>query len=352
MPDSNRLLTWVAILAFSAAAGTFFNIMAMPGGRPMLGAVFGLFVGVPMIAFSQGLVFAGLRERLRRLPFPLYETISLDIYVSQIIISSAIAGGLLWSLGAMRGDGFWQSIEISGADLIYALAILAIIMFMLRVRDLIGGEVFLSLLTGRYHKPVVEERIFLFIDVVGSTQFAERFGDLRAQEYLGRFFATLAEPVRRFGGSIDDYVGDLAIVTWPMRRGIEDARCVRSIFAILDEVEKEAPFWRARFGCVPRFRAALHGGSVVAGEIGVDRHKISYFGDTVNMTARLESLCRELDAPILISAELLSGLKDLPSELRATDLGVHEVRGRDRPIAVASLARASRMAEAPVRIAA
>ena len=108
---------------------------------------------------------------------------------------------------------------MSAADVIYSLAILAIITFMLRVKDLIGGEAFLSLLNGRYHKPVSEERIFLFIDVVGSTQFAERFGDLRAQEYLGRFFAALAGPVRKHRGEIDDYVGDLAIITWPLRRG-------------------------------------------------------------------------------------------------------------------------------------
>src|SRR5260370_41124636 len=98
----------------------------------------------------------------------------------------------------------------------FGLAGLVVVMLALRLKDLIGAEVLLSLLTGRYHNPIAEERVFLFIDVAGSTQFAERFGDLRAQEYLGRFFATLAEPVRRHRGSIDDYVGDLAIVTWPL----------------------------------------------------------------------------------------------------------------------------------------
>ena len=91
---------------------------------------------------------------------------------------------------------------------------------------------------------------------------------------------------------------------------------------------------------------------MVAAEIGVDRHKISYFGDTVNMTARVETLCRELDAPILISAELLSHVETLPAGMRATDLGAHEVRGRDRPLAVVALARAASEAAKPVRIAA
>ena len=38
--------------------------------------------------------------------------------------------------------------------------------------------------------------------------------------------------------------------------------------------------------------------------------------------------------------------------MRATDLGAHEVRGRDRPLAVVALARAASEAAKPVRIAA
>ncbi|MFI5015681.1 MAG: adenylate/guanylate cyclase domain-containing protein [Hyphomicrobiales bacterium] len=353
MIKADRLITWTVILLFSAAAGVFFNLAVLPYGRPMIGAVFGLFTGVPMLAFMRGMFLSGLQQRLRQLAFPLYAPASLAIYVAMIAASTALAGSLLWALGAMPGHSFWEVAIVSPVDLIYALSILAIIMFMLRVRDLIGGEVFLSLLTGRYHKPKSEERIFLFIDVVGSTQFAERFGDLRTQEYLGRFFASLAEPVRRYRGAIDDYVGDLAIVTWPLQRGIDDARCVRCVFALMEQISQDAKTWRSQFGTVPRFRAALHGGFVVAGEIGVDRHKIAYFGDTVNTTARLETLCRDLDEPVLISAEVLSRIKALPADVRATNLGLHDLRGRDHPLAVAALSPvpAAQLAAA-VRVAA
>ena len=84
------------------------------------------------------------------------------------------------------------------------------------------------------------------------------------------------------------------------------------VFALLRQIKRRQVLPAIRFGTVPRFRAALHGGSVVAAEIGVDRHKIAYFGDTVNTTARLETLCRDLDEPILISAELLSRITALP----------------------------------------
>ncbi len=45
-------------------------------------------------------------------------------------------------------------------------------------------------------------------------------------------------------------------------------------------------------GQVPRLRAALHGGTIITAEIGIDHHKITYFGDTINTTARLESFAR------------------------------------------------------------
>jgi adenylate cyclase len=332
-------------------AGIFFSMVIMPNGRPMIGMVFGIFTAVPMLAFMRGMLLPGLQRRLARLAFPLYVPASILIYVALIIASSVLAGSLLWVTGLLPGR-FLMAIEVPISDIVYSLVVLALVTFILRVKDLIGTEVLLSLLRGRYHKPVAEERVFLFIDVVGSTQFAERFGDLRTQEYLGQFFAALAEPVRQHQGAIDDYVGDLAIVTWPMRRGVDEARCVRCVFALLSKIARETSFWQAKFGVVPRFRAALHGGQVVAGEIGVDRRKIAYFGDTVNTTARLESLCRELDTPILISAELLARMPALPAHVRATDLGSHDLRGRDHSLAVAALTSVSVRTVKPESIAA
>ena len=66
-------------------------------------------------------------------------------------------------------------------------------------------------------------------------------------------------------------------------------------------------------GTVPRLRAALHGGSIVTAEVGVDRHKIAYFGDAVNVTARIESLCRPLGTEILVSDDLLARIARLPA---------------------------------------
>jgi adenylate cyclase len=81
---------------------------------------------------------------------------------------------------------------------------------------------------------------------------------------------------------------------------------------------------------------------VVTAEVGVDRHKIAYFGDVVNTTGRLEAMSRTLNAASVASTDLLDRLPGLPPGVTARPLGSHALRGRDEPIAIAALERAAR----------
>ncbi len=87
---------------------------------------------------------------------------------------------------------------------------------------------------------------------------------------------------------------------------------------------------------------------MVTAEIGLERHKIAYFGDVVNTTARLEALSKTLGVDVLVSADLLARMGPLPDDLVAEDLGSHALRGRAEPLAVAAVRRRVAVA-APVR---
>ncbi|WFT83629.1 MULTISPECIES: adenylate/guanylate cyclase domain-containing protein [unclassified Methylobacterium] len=328
---------WVAMLALSTGAGLVYDAL-FSNGIPVVAAVYGFCIGVCGLLLERGLLVPRLQARCRQLPTLLYVPLAELAYVGMIALGHGLGGLLVWGTGLSR-DRFVDAVIPSPRALVYALAVSALLVFVVRMRDLIGAEVFVNLMIGRYHRPVEEERIFLFVDVVGSTAYAETRGDLKAQAYLSAVFAAVAEPVRRYQGSTDDFIGDMAMITWPMARGLQDARCVACVFAIREALTRDSAAWRERFGVVPEVRAALHGGSVVTAEVGVDRHKIAYFGDAVNVTARIETLCRTLDAPVLISADLLDLLPHLPPGVRATPLGRHTLRGRDQTLAVASLAR-------------
>jgi adenylate cyclase len=329
---------WLLILIACGGAGLLYNVLFAGGATPLAGLTYGLAVGGTTLAFDRGMILGGLQARMRRMPAKFYVPAAELAYVLMIAAGIALGGLLVWALG-LTDDDLSHAVRITPRVLAYCLAVSAMLVFVIRMRDLIGGEVFVNFLVGRYHQPVREERIFLFLDVVGSTAFAETHGDLKAQAYLGAVFAALAEPVRRNAGSIDDYIGDMAMITWPMARGLKDARCVACVFDVMDRLDAESEAWMARFGTVPRLRAALHGGSIVTAEVGVDRHKIAYFGDAVNVTARIESLCRPLGTEILVSDDLLARIARLPAGIRARALGAHALRGRGQPLSVSTLER-------------
>lgn len=305
------------------------------GDGALVGATYAVFICMPVLAFERRVILRRLYRKIHSFPTPGFLLSSVAVYFTVENLGFAAAGIVLKLAGVLQQT--WSDAMVPSFNaLVYALVVSGPIIFVLRVRELLGRDVFLSLLSGRYRKPVQEQRVFLFVDLAGSTSFAERFGDLKTQEYLGRLFAAMADPVLRYRGSIDDYVGDAAVITWPFDRAVADAACIRCIFDILDEIEADAGRWKKDYGEVPRLRAALHGGTIVAAEIGVDKHKITYFGDTVNTTARLEGLCRTLDRQLLISADLSRQLR-LPAFVRTEDLGEHEIKGRGQKLGVLAL---------------
>jgi len=333
-----RVFGWTVIIVIVALSGIFYNLLFSDTYNWRNGAVFAVFCGIPLMAFGRGLVLSGFRRWMTALPTPLFIACALIVDFLLISLGFAAAGALLKWLGVIHET--WADATLLPFDvLLYALAVSGALVFVMRVRELLGRDVFASLLISRYRHPVSEERVFVFIDLVGSTSFAETHGDLRTQRYLGAIFSSFAEEVRLQRGSIDDYIGDSALITWPMQRGLGNAACVRCVFGILNRIDADRHYWLDEFGCVPKLRAAIHGGPIVTAEIGVDHHKITYFGDTVNTTARLEGLAKSLDRSVLISTDLMSRLP-MPKEFRAEPLGEFEVRGRGQRLGVAALERA------------
>jgi adenylate cyclase len=203
---------------------------------------------------------------------------------------------------------------------------------------MIGGRTLLNVVLGRYRRPVREQRVLLFLDLVGSTTLAETMGELRVQELLTRFFFDIDDPIVSHGGEVHAYVGDEVIVTWPVAAGQPSRRYIDCVFAIEDRLAAGAGRYRKEFGVVPAFRAGMHAGPVVISECGDSRRQIAYFGDTVNVTARVQQHCKEAGRPLLVSGELLALLprRDFAIE----PLGATQLRGRAAPIDIFAVARA------------
>jgi class 3 adenylate cyclase len=140
------------------------------------------------------------------------------------------------------------------------------------------------------------------------------------------------------------YVGDAVIVTWPLTGQARDGRgpaaqCLDCFFAVEERIERRAASYRDAFGCVPRFRGALHAGPVVISECGESRRQIAYFGDSMNVTARLQERAKAAGRSLLVSAELLQRVRAGP-DLRIEALGKAALRGRAAAVEVFAVERA------------
>src|SRR6185436_15898170 len=137
---------------------------------------------------------------------------------------------------------------------------------------------------------------------------------------------------------IHKYVGDEAILTWRGAEALADGDCLRCPFVARDLIERRRTEYTTRYGAMPSFRAALHYGEIVAGEIGDVRREIAYVGDTLNVAARLLDAAKQMGREVLVSDELLSRTQ-LPEGVKMEKLPLLSVRGREAPLAIAALAR-------------
>ncbi|OHD55686.1 MAG: hypothetical protein A2Y33_13670 [Spirochaetes bacterium GWF1_51_8] len=199
--------------------------------------------------------------------------------------------------------------------------------------SLIGQKVLLNLLLGRYHHPKEEELIFMFLDIKGSTTIAEKIGHLRFINLLNDFFYDMSEAIMLAKAEIYKYVGDEIILVWKFKQGFLNANCVRLFFLHGEKIQSRKDYYRNVYGLVPDFKAGLHGGKVVTGELGAIKTEIGYFGDVLNTTARIESLCNEKCEGLLVSGDLLA-LMELPAEYEKVPHGDIVLRGKEKPVAV------------------
>jgi adenylate cyclase len=173
---------------------------------------------------------------------------------------------------------------------------------------------------------------------VGSTSLAESMGELRMQELLTRLFFDIDEVILAHGGEVHAYVGDEVIVTWRVTAKPSAQRSIDCFFAIQDRIAERGDLYSREFGLVPRFRGGMHAGSVAISECGNSRRQVAYFGDTVNVAARLQEHCKEVGRPLLVSADLLR-LANPAADLGVEPLGPTQLRGRVAPIDVFTVER-------------
>src|SRR5207248_4767466 len=147
-----------------------------------------------------------------------------------------------------------------------AFIVMLVAILLIQISGLVGASTLRNILLGRYHRSRIEERFFLFVDIVGSTPLAERLGPASVHAFLNRVFQIASDPIDDHAGEVYQYVGDEVVITWTLAQGRTAARPIARYFAIQRALESAAKDFEREFGTVPRLRAALHAGPVITGE--------------------------------------------------------------------------------------
>jgi adenylate cyclase len=212
-----------------------------------------------------------------------------------------------------------------------ALAISLFSNFLDELHRKLGRDAIYNLVLGKYHQVKEEERLFLFIDLNHSTDIAEEMGEMEFSHFLQDYFYDISEPIARYFGRVYQYVGDEVVVTWPLKKGLRYAVCVRCFFAIQKQIRRYEKQYLERYGRVPGFKAAMHGGNVVVSEVGKYKSEIAYHGDVLNTTARMLSKCHELGSDFIIS-DFVREKVQFPNYLGTEELGQFQLKGKQQEV--------------------
>ena len=337
LPSRFRLIVRFTAIA-SVVGAVYSEIRVAEAGGPLFaiyGVARGIMTGAVIASILTSLQVFVLTRPLgapyRRAPFPVHVTIKTGIYLIVILFGLALGAWV-----------FPTPIElgIERRDVLFSLAISFVFAFMYEINSLLGQNVLTNFITGRYHKPRLESRVFLFLDMEGSTGLAEWLGPLAFHRLVNRFVLDLTEPIVAAHGEIHSYVGDEVIATWKLEDGKPPARCVTACFAAIDRLAEQAPDYRREFGAAVNFRAGLHCGPVVTGEMGSVKKEIVFLGDTVNTAARIQELCRQTGDRVIASADLIDRL-ELPLGVAKGSLGDLRLRGKGADLALYALTKAA-----------
>lgn len=183
---------------------------------------------------------------------------------------------------------------------------------MLQIYNKFGPGIFWKIVRGKYYRPKTEDRIFMFLDINSSTTIAEKLGNERYHDLLKEFFADITNSILDHGGEIYQYLGDGIIIAWSTRSDERDVRCIHCFFDMRKAIGARYDKYMKKFGLVPTFKAGLHCGEVVVGEIGIIKRDITYSGDVLNTTARIQGMCHELKSDVLVSNDFLKSISLTP----------------------------------------
>ncbi len=300
--------------------------------------VMSVFIGVPYSVVDSLLDHPMIRKK------SYFQIISLKT-ISQIIITFC-SYFILIKIVQKRADlheytnldEIYKQIVFSDLTILvlfYSLVISTLIHVFQLLERKVGANVLLNLLIGKYHFPREEKRIFMFLDLRSSTTLAEKLGHIKFSSLIQDCFNDLTDAIISHKVEVYQYVGDEAVLTWRVKDGLTNNNCLQTYFTFQNKLDKKKNYYLSKYDTTPFFKAGVHFGLVTVTEVGVIKREIAYHSDVLNTAARIQSKCNEFNAPLLISEDLYSELKNMDN-FDFQSIGGITLRGKNEAVNIYS----------------
>jgi class 3 adenylate cyclase len=293
------------------------------GGEDLVADAIICAIAVLALAKVRSLLLPGMKRQ----PIYLFAPVAAIVYLLVILFSACVGIALIVFIATGSPGMVMRSTVrfLSNPDVyIYPLGIAIFLSFLVELSRRVGPAKIGNWLLGKYRNPKEEERVFLFVDLRGSTTLAEQLGALQFSYLLRDIFDDLSEPAYTSGGDVVGYVGDEAVISWPSNGAPLALQCYDRF---LQAVHRSSASYKSRYGVQPQFRAAIHAGPVVATEVGQITTQVVLHGDALNTAARVLDKCRDLNVDLLVAESVKPQLQG-----SWLSLGSITLRGRTQPI--------------------
>jgi adenylate cyclase len=200
------------------------------------------------------------------------------------------------------------------------------------VTTYLGRDAAERILRGEIERGQVKtvRKVLWFSDLTGFTKIADSLPRAQLLDLLNAYADSLVGVVHGHGGEVLKFMGDGILAVFD---GAEDHACARALDAAEAARSAIARLNQERQAAglpVTGFTLALHEGEVLSGNVGSrERLDFTVVGPAVNEVARIQTMSRSLDQPVLVSATFAAACGE--QRARLVSLGRYALRGVGRP---------------------
>ena len=188
----------------------------------------------------------------------------------------------------------------------------------------------------------LREMTVMFGDVQGFTTISERLSAEELTRLMNRVLTRMTEPILKYQGTIDKYIGDCVMAFWnaPLADENHAGHACQAALDMQREITtlNQALAEEAEASGTPplpiAIRIGLNSGECNVGNLGSEQHfNYSVLGDAVNLSSRLEGQAKFYGCPIVVGENTAQAASDFAF----LELDLIRVKGRQQPSHVFAL---------------